>query len=502
MADTEQVSLPAPHSMTAPPNVSGRRWRWPLSLTGLSLAGRYNLASLVVLLLSMLFTGWWVGQQIREGVIHRTAAISALYVQGFLANQLGDLRSSDWLSRPQTEAIEKTLANTPLGKEIVSVKIWAPGGKVVYGENAGQVFPVKEDQARAWRGEVSSDISNLDETENASQRPRFRQLIETYTPMRLAGSQRVVAVAEFYQTVGPLNHEILASQLRSWAAVALATLLTYLALSGLVRRGSDTIARQQEQLREQVGTLETVLARMNVVLAQNQELHGRVSRAAARTAAHSERFLLRVSSDLHDGPAQDLSFALLRLESLSAYTGLHPEADQTLKAVEHSLSSAVREMRAIATDLRLPDLGPLDLQGILERAVRDHRRRSDAGASLMLGELPKRVPLALKITVFRIVQEALNNAQRHAGGQDTGAGTTVSASLESGALTLRVCDRGPGFVWNGQAQDGHLGLVGMRERAESLGGTFTVQLWQESGETAGTCVEAKLPLNAQGEDHA
>jgi signal transduction histidine kinase len=505
MTDTDLMSLSAPSALSVQPGPvqPGSGWRWGRSL---SLAGQYNVTSLVVLLLSMLFTGWWVGHQIRVGVIHRTAATSALYIQGFLANQLGDLGSSDWLSKTQTEAIEKTLANTPLGKEIVSVKIWAPGGKVVFGENAGQVFPVKDDQALAWSGEVSSDISNLSDSENATQRPHFSQLIETYTPVRLKGSERVIAVAEFYQTVGPLNQEILSSQLRSWAAVALATLLTYLALSGLVRRGSDTIARQQVRLREQVGTLETVLAQMNTVQHQNQELHGRVSRAAARTAAHSERFLLRVSSDLHDGPAQDLSFALLRLESLSAYTGLHPEADRTLKAVEHSLSSAMREMRAIATDLRLPDLEPLDLQGTLERAVRDHRRRSNrtaepAAAELTLGELPQQVPLALKITAFRIVQEALNNAERHAGGQNSQAAAEVSASVGHGMLTLRVCDRGPGFVWNGQAQDGHLGLVGMRERAESLGGTFTVRPWQDGGATAGTCVEARLPLNAQGGEY-
>ena len=342
------------------PTRRARLWKpWPpsiaeRSLTGLSLAGRYNLASLLVLLAGMLLTGCWVGLQIREGVIHRTSATASLYVENFLVQQLQELSHSVWLPRGRVAAIEK-LAETPLGHEIVSVKVWAPGGKVVYGQDAGRVFPVKEDQLRAWRGEVSSDITDLSESENASQRGRFPRLIETYTPMRLEGSARVIAVAEFYQTAGPLDHEIAISQARSWAVVAAATLLTYLALSGLVRRGSDTIARQQTRLREQVETLEEVLA-------QNARLHGRVSRAAARHAAYSERVLLRVSSDLHDGPAQDLSFALLRLEGLSVYMGLDPDADVALRAVERLLTSAVREMRAIATDLRLPDLEPLSLQ--------------------------------------------------------------------------------------------------------------------------------------------
>jgi signal transduction histidine kinase len=454
----------------------------PLARLGpLTLAARYNLASLLVLLAGMVLTGWWVGLQIREGVIHRTSATASLYVENFLVTQLQDLSNSAWLPKSRVAAIEKLLAQTPLGKEIVSVKIWAPGGKVVYGQDAGKVFPVKEDQLKAWRGEVSSDITNLDESENASQRGRFRRLIETYTPMRLEGSARVIAVAEFYQTAGPLEREIAAAQVRSWTVVAGATLLTWLALSGLVRRGSDTIGRQQVRLREQVETLETVLT-------QNERLHGRVRRAAARHGAHSERFLLRVSSDLHDGPAQDLSYALLRLEGLSAYTGLDPAADKVLREVERSLASAVREMRAIATDLRLPDLQPLGLKDVLDRALRDHRRRTDQSATLQAAELPQHAPMAVRIAAYRTVQEALNNAHRHAAGSPV----TVLASLDGEALVLRVCDHGPGFSWTGESQDGHLGLVGMRERAESLGGSFTVS----SCPVGGTWVEVRLPLDA------
>lgn len=451
----------------------------------LSLAGRYNLASLLILLLSMGGVGWWVGAQISQGVIHRTAATTALYVENFLVMQLQELDSSEWLSPDRVTAIQKLLASTPLGQEIVSVKIWAPGGRVVYGEDAGQTFPLTDDQQLAWQGKVTSEITNLQASENASQRGRFQRLIETYVPMRLEGSARVIAVAEFYQTVGPLDHEITLAQRRSWAVVGLSTLLAYLLLSGLVRRGSDTIEQQQRTLQRQVETL-------GQVLHQNAELHRRVSRAAARTAAHSERFLRRVSSDLHDGPAQDLSFALLRLDSLQAQAAQSPETEKALYAVEQSLVSALKEIRAISTDLRLPDLLPLTLRETLERAVRDHRRRTESTITLSTS-LPQQqtVPLSVKITAFRIVQEALNNASQHA----PGAAATVRASLEGAWLTLQILDQGPGFTWTGQGSEGHLGLVGMRERAESLGGTFTVRALAQ-----GTCVEARLPLQPEEQD--
>jgi len=270
-------------ALTVPLSPAGR-WRGLLRgpARRLTLAGQYNLASLLVLLASMLVTGWWVGLQIREGVIHRTAATTSLYVENFLVTQLQELGEGPWLPPRRVAAIEDLLARTPLGHEIVSVKIWAPGGRVVYGENAGKVFPVKEDQVRAWRGEVSSDITDLRESENASQRGRYSRLIETYTPMRTEGSARVIAVAEFYQLAGPLEREIRAAQLRSWLVVGGAALLTYLTLSGLVRRGSDTIRAQQVRLEEQVRTLESLLV-------QNGALNVRVRRAAARHAAHSER---------------------------------------------------------------------------------------------------------------------------------------------------------------------------------------------------------------------
>ncbi|WP_412027662.1 sensor histidine kinase [Deinococcus yunweiensis] len=467
------MALSAPPLRAAPRPV----WRWHT----LTLAARFNLASLLVLLVSMLVTGWWVGAQIRQGVIHRTAATAALYVENFLVTQLQELGSSAWLSPQRQAAIEQLLATTPLGREIVSIKIWAPDGRVVYGQDAGRIFPVKADLAQAWRGEISAEITNLRDEENASQRGQYRHLIETYVPMRLEGTDRVIAVAEFYQTTGPLDAEIAQAQRRSWGVVAVITLLTYALLSGLVRRGSDTIRRQQATLREQVGTLEQLLA-------QNAQLHRRVSRAAARSTAHGERVLSRVSSDLHDGPAQDLSYALLRLDSLGAHaTGAQQEA---LDSVEQSLESALREVRAIATDLRLPDLAGLTLREVLERALRDHRRRAGVDVPLHAAALPDDVPLPVKITAFRIVQEALNNAHRHAPG---GTVTVTADTADLDRLVLRITDDGPGFTWCGAAPDGHLGLVGMRERAESLGGTFTVRAQTQGG----TVVEARVPLHPE-----
>jgi signal transduction histidine kinase len=102
------------------------------------------------------------------------------------------------------------------------------------------------------------------------------------------------------------------------------------------------------------------------------------------------------------------------------------------------------------------------------------------------------VSLPVKITIYRLIQEALNNAYRHAGGQ--GQQVTVRCSGE--LVTVDVADSGPGFAPadNLDTQE-HLGLVGMRERVESLGGRFSVV----SAPGAGTRVRAELAWGAQDE---
>ena len=101
--------------------------------------------------------------------------------------------------------------------------------------------------------------------------------------------------------------------------------------------------------------------------------------------------------------------------------------------------------------------------------------------------------MPVKITLYRLVQEALTNAYRHAGGK----GQRVVVQCDGRDLKVAVMDAGPGFD-GGQEGDSaeHLGLVGMRERVESLGGQFAI----ESTPGSGTTVRAHLALAAKGSD--
>ncbi|HEY0736984.1 MAG TPA: sensor histidine kinase [Herpetosiphonaceae bacterium] len=454
-------------------------------LRRLNLTQRFMLGSLIILVAGMLGVGWWVGQQIELGVVQRTAATTALYVDSFIAPNLQELADSDTLDAEHVANLDQLLRDTALGQQIGAFKVWNAEGRIVYSVDlaqTGQVFPVQGGLAEALSGSVAARVSDLEDEENERERLEQSQLLEMYSPVRLAGTNQVIAVAEFYQSVDDLQREIEAARLRSWLVVGVATLIMYVLLAGFVKRASDTIDRQQIALNDQI-------SRLTELLSQNAELSDRVRRAAARTTALNERFLRRIGAELHDGPIQDLSLALLRLDQRPVTTGeaAGDEQPEQPDIVQESLRHALQEVRGIAAGLSLPHLNDLTLPETIARAVRSHERRTGTHVTLTHTELPDAAPLPVKITVYRLVQEALTNAYRHAGGQ----GQTVDVTFDGEHLSVEIGDQGPGFdTAHVTDWSQHLGLAGMRERVESLGGSFQV----ESVQGHGSKVQARLSL--------
>ena len=162
-----------------------------------SLAQRYMLASLVVLALSTATIGWWVGQQIELGVVNRTAATTALYVDSFVAPHLQAYGGIGTLASAEAASLEALVNETAFGRRIVSFKVWEPTGRVLYSTDSattGEAFPLSDRLTRAFQGEVVSGLSDLRSEENVVERTRFSHLIESYSPVFLAGTSQVIAV--------------------------------------------------------------------------------------------------------------------------------------------------------------------------------------------------------------------------------------------------------------------------------------------------------------------
>ncbi len=441
------------------------------------------------MILGTFVIGTWAGEQIRINVINESAATTALYMDSFITPNLQELGTATILTPQHLLNLSDVLNETDLGRQIVAIKIWGNDNRVLFSNSSsliGQTFPSAEDLELARKGEIIASISNLQDDENIEERKNYSRLLEIYIPIRLSGTHRVIAVAEFYRKIEGLESEIAAAQRKSWVVVSSIMTIIYLAMLGFVQSIASTIGRQENGLRNQV-------VRLTELLAQNAELDKRMRRAAANTTELNESLLRRTSAELHDGPVQEVSLALLRLDRVNAQNetcrvvNQDFECNDHLPTVQTSLQIALQEMRSIATSLGLPQLENMSLTEVFTRVVRSHEKRTRSKVTLDVRNLPEQATLPLKITVYRLIQEALNNAYVHAGGIDQ----RVRAICENELLQIEISDKGPGFdVAHSLEWENRLGLAGMRERVESMGGFLEIQ----SVINEGTIVNANIYL--------
>lgn len=340
-------------------------------------------------------------------------------------------------------------------------KIWGPDGLVTFSTDptlVGQRFTPSEHLLDAWNGQVVAEYDHLEDEENAGEQALGVPLLEIYSPIRQAWSGEVVAVAEFYEVATELERSLVASRLASWLVVAAVTTAMLVVLFAIVRQGSLMIVRQRRDLERQVAELSA--------------LRRSVLAASDRAVALNEQFLGRISADLHDGPAQLLALALMRF-------GSPAEASQ----VRGFLSEAMNEIRQISRGLVLPQTEGLGFEQLLRLAATTHEARSGDAVALEVADGAVALDASMRICLFRCVQEALNNASRHAGG----VALAVRGWVGDGKVRVAISDGGPGFA----ADPVHwgLGLAGMRERVASLGGEFAVQ-----SSATGTVVSCALPI--------
>ncbi|MFJ2768315.1 sensor histidine kinase [Streptomyces sp. NPDC087300] len=211
---------------------------------------------------------------------------------------------------------------------------------------------------------------------------------------------------------------------------------------------------------------------------------------ARRQAAQAER--AAIARELHDIVSHSVSMIAVQAESATYTTpGLTPAAREGFQQIAGTARGSMAELRRLLGVLRTPQraeeaagaaTAPQPTLDRLEELL-DQHRAVGCGAELRItGE---RVPLAAawELSAYRIVQESLTNARKHA----PGARTVVELGYREDRLTLRVRDDGPGPRAGG-ATSGH-GLTGMRERAALVGGSLTAG----AGPTGGFTVEAELP---------
>lgn len=188
-----------------------------------------------------------------------------------------------------------------------------------------------------------------------------------------------------------------------------------------------------------------------------------------------------IARQLHDTAGQNLGALSMGLSIVLSNPGLDPS---TRKAIEENIALAgccVRELRAVSYQLHPPLLDELGLASALRAYAGRYSEATGIGLALDLPPQMPRLPHALEIALFRIVQEGLSNIHRHSGAETA----ILRLQYEDGRLRLTLTDRGRGFP---ESQSG-TGIAAMRERVRQLNGCLTIA----SGET-GTTILVDLPV--------
>lgn len=448
------------------------------------LAQKFLVAAAIVLVPAMALTGWWVSKGIITAVTENTANAAALYMESSVAPLIQELATSDQLTPQTRERLDRILADATIRERIVSMKIWAVDGTILYStwpQMIGQKFPPSENFKKALSGGIGAEFDSVPHVEDHHERQAGKPLLEIYAPVRAYDSQRIIAISEFYGNAEKLQADIRQSKRVSMAVMAGVTSLMLAALFGIVRQGSHTIDEQRLQLTSRI-------AELKVLLDSNEELRARLLNSNVVIADINERILHRLGGDLHDGPAQLLTYALLRLGKLAPVIEKFGSAKdlEELTSMRQALQDTLREVRNLSEGLSLPELASLNLEQSIRKAIAGHELHTNTSVQTHFENLSAPAPHAVKACAFRFVQEGLANAFHHADAR----GQQVRAKTHNARLEITVSDQGPGIAGLNGGGKG-LGLLGLRARVEAVGGEMKVH--SRTGE--GTSLSVSIDLD-------
>jgi two-component system NarL family sensor kinase len=356
------------------------------------------------------------------------------------------------------DRLDREVLDRLLVEDVRRIKIWAADGTVLYSDRTeliGSVYPLDEDElAVLEQGGSDAELSDLSKPENRYERAIGGGLLEVYTRIESPEGQPLLFEAYF---------------------------------------SSDEIQAQREEVLDRF--LPISIGALLVLVAMTTPLMLLLNRRVARAGRERERLLraavqasdaerLRIARDLHDGVVQDLAGSAFTVSGLAGRAGADERLKDELDEVSGSLRTSMRALRSLLVEIYPPDLHVEGLAAALDDLVAplaaagvraDVHVEGDEGAS--------EDAVAL---VWRVAQEAVRNAARHAGAERV----SVTVRRDGGLLVLEVVDDGAGFDPDAAAPDAHVGLRAAGSLVRDAGGTLHI----EASPGAGTTVRAEVPV--------
>ncbi|GGI16543.1 sensor histidine kinase [Gottfriedia solisilvae] len=268
----------------------------------------------------------------------------------------------------------------------------------------------------------------------------------------------------------------------------------------LIHRRNE-LERRLQTLLEQLRRAELLVARISIILnylkTDFQQVSQMLEDAKQKQAfgfqliQAQEEERLKLSREIHDGPAQMLANILMRSDFLIKTYRQRPEEDaiKELRDMKEQVRSALGEVRRIIYDLRpmaLDDLGLIPTLSKYLKSLEDYNHISIQFD--YCGNNERRLDTKLEVAIFRLIQEAVQNACKHANP------STVIVKIEflRNKINVLVRDDGVGFNIESGEKENSFGLVGMKERVELLNGDFKIDSKLNFGTTIRITLEIEI----------
>jgi PAS domain S-box-containing protein len=204
--------------------------------------------------------------------------------------------------------------------------------------------------------------------------------------------------------------------------------------------------------------------------------------------AHEEE-RTRIGRELHDDISQRLALLAIELDRWNKKLPSVAELHGHISKLKKQVSEITDDVRALSHRLHSSHLEYLGLTNSAESFCKEFARQQDVQIEFNEQEMPRRLPNEISLSLFRVLQEALQNAAKHSGARKF----RVDLQCTLGQIQLAVRDWGAGFDTRDSSQCQGLGLISMRERVQLVGGHFSIQ----SQPGIGTTIIASVPLKDQ-----
>lgn len=469
---------------TEPPVIFQRFWRFAGAVSV-----RAKILGIVLILVVMLGVG--ITFQVRA--VFQNALVSRLQEQSVSIARDVAARATDLILINDLYALHQLLVETQVNNPDVRYVFIVDSEEKVIAHTFGKGFPM----ALLAANEIGPTAHHQTQKLDTDEGPVWDTAVPIFNGQ--AGTARVgLSVDSVKATVAALTRQmLLTTVIVSAVGIAAATLLTWIVTRPILnlKQAAEAIGQGDFSQRvtpwagDEIGELAHAFNAMSADLAQvdqeRQERDQLRTQLLDKVITAQEEERKRIARELHDETGQSLTSLMVRMQTMNQQCPV-PELKPQIEDARQLIAQTLENVHNLSVELRPSTLDDLGLEAALQRYVQDCRRRYRLDIDLVAIGLEERLPSAVETALYRIVQEGLTNVARHAQAR------TASVLLErrNGRIRVIVEDDGKGFIPQQAAGSGRLGLYGVRERAELLDGTVTI----ESAPGQGASIFVEVPV--------